>query len=107
MKKYRITKKMVAKMAEKQLDILTNFSKKVKPGGVLLYSTCSVFAEENENIIKYFLENNPDFMPEAIKPSFEDNNIYIEDLAENDFYITLYPFFHKTDGFFMAKMRKK
>ncbi len=107
MKKYRITKKMVAKMAEKQLDILTNFSKKVKPGGVLLYSTCSVFAEENENIIKHFLGNNPGFMPEAIKPSFEENNIYIEDLAEDDFYITLYPFFHKTDGFFMAKMRKK
>ncbi len=106
MKKYRITKKVVAKMAKKQLEILSNFAKKVKVGGFLIYSTCSVFSEENEQVIQKFLAENQDFQPEPIKQHFNEHNVTLPNLSDDDFFITLFPFFHKTDGFFISKMKR-
>ena len=81
-----------------QADILQNLSRYVKPGGVLLYSTCTVIKEENEGVVNAFLDDNKDFTAEA----FAAGNI----CAEDGMY-TFWPNVDGTDGFFAAKLRKK
>ena len=106
LKKYRINSKLVKKINNKQYDILSNFSKYVKRGGTLVYSTCSIFPAENENILEKFLADNNNFVPEPLKPNFEKYNINIDNLSDKDFYLTCYPFLNKTDGFFISKLRR-
>ena len=61
--KWRIKNSLIGKYSKLQNDLLSGISSFVKSGGILLYSTCSLFPEENEDIIKKFLENNPIFDP--------------------------------------------
>ena len=85
-------------LPEIQKKILNGLSKKVKPGGVLLYSTCTFLRRENEDVIEAFLRENGDFSPECfILPSLG----YISAGM-----ITLWPHIHRTDGFFICKLRK-
>lgn len=80
-----------------QLDILTGLSKCVKPGGVLLYSTCTVLKQENELVVEEFLNNHPEFSAEDFEtPVGKSTNGMI----------TLLPHLHNTDGFFICKLRK-
>lgn len=80
-----------------QLDILTGLSKCVKPGGVLLYSTCTVLKQENELVVEEFLNNHPEFSAEDFEtPVGKSTNGMI----------TLLPQLHNTDGFFICKLRK-
>ncbi|MBR5140650.1 MAG: 16S rRNA (cytosine(967)-C(5))-methyltransferase RsmB [Clostridia bacterium] len=81
-----------------QLDILTASAKYLKAGGTLVYSTCTLRREENEDVVDKFLSENPDF--EAVDFS-------ISDISSENGRITLYPHVHKTDGFFISKLRKK
>ncbi len=106
MKKYRTTERLVSKLAAKQLEILQYYSKFVKSGGVLVYATCSILAIENDDVVAKFLDNNSDFVPDALKSVFEKYDINIPFLDNEDFKLTLYPHLYKTDGFFMARMRK-
>lgn len=54
----------VKSCAERQLHILNSAKQALKPGGVLVYSTCTFSPEENEGVVTRFLEENPDFVPE-------------------------------------------
>lgn len=81
-----------------QRDILENTSHYVKTGGTLLYSTCTILARENQDIVLAFLERHPEFQLESFELP------HLGTIAEG--FITLYPHKHKTDGFFMAKLRK-
>lgn len=81
------------------LDILKNVSRYVKPGGVLLYSTCTLRREENENVVAAFLEGNSDYSLEGFS---------LPGLGEvPEGMQTLWPHVHDTDGFFFAKLRRK
>lgn len=80
-----------------QHDILWNVSHFVKPGGVLLYSTCTVLRAENEDQIGTFLEGHPDYQAEAFRLG--------DVCAENGMY-TFWPQIDGTDGFFVAKLRR-
>ena len=86
-----------AQLPSIQYDILSNASKYVKKGGVLVYSTCTVFPEENEENINRFLAEHPEF---TLK-SFKAGNLSCE-----KGYITLLPDEHHTDGFFIAKLKR-
>lgn len=77
----------ISRLPEIQADILSGISSCVKPGGVILYSTCTVLERENFGVIKGFLAENPSFA--------------LEGEAE-----TLYPHINGTDGFFICKLRK-
>lgn len=80
-----------------QRDILENVSRYVKPGGVLLYSTCTVLRRENQAVVDSFRSGHQDFQLEAfVLPS----------VGSCPGMVTLWPHIHGTDGFFMAKMRK-
>jgi 16S rRNA (cytosine(967)-C(5))-methyltransferase len=105
MKKYTITEKTIQKIASKQYDILCEYSKYVSDGGHLIYSTCSILPQENELIVQRFLNEHKEFAAEPLLPYFVRYGVHL-DLGSNDFYITLYPHIHKTDGFFIARMQK-
>ncbi|MBQ9732815.1 MAG: 16S rRNA (cytosine(967)-C(5))-methyltransferase RsmB [Clostridia bacterium] len=82
-----------------QQDILTNVSRYVAPGGRLLYSTCTVRKEENEEQVKAFLDYSKDFEAEDfVLPGIGK--------SENGM-LQLWPQRHGTDGFFIAKLRRK
>jgi len=81
-----------------QLAILKNCSRYVKAGGVLVYSTCTIFPEENEENIRRFLASAPEFELDG----FSFGGISCEGGA-----LSLYPDTHRTDGFFVARMIKK
>lgn len=85
-------------LPEIQYAILDNTSRYLKRGGVLVYSTCTVLKEENENIVARFLESHPDFC----RVDFT-----VGDIHSKDGMLTLLPHKHETDGFFIAKLQKR
>ncbi|MDO4749913.1 MAG: 16S rRNA (cytosine(967)-C(5))-methyltransferase RsmB [Eubacteriales bacterium] len=89
----------ISALPEEQLRLLRGLAGCVRPGGMLLYSTCTVTAEENESVIEAFLRNNEDFVPEAF--SLPDGNVVSNGMHR------LWPHVEGTDGFFMCRMRKR
>lgn len=89
----------LARLPELQRAILENVCRYVKPGGTLVYSTCTVLRRENEAVAEAFLKEHPDLSPETI-PAPTGFGL------ENDGMLTLLPFKHDTDGFFICRMRK-
>ena len=81
-----------------QLDILTASAGYLRSGGELIYSTCTLNPEENEQVVEKFLENNPDF---ALA------DFTVGSLKSERGMLYMLPHIHSTDGFFMAKIIKK
>ena len=83
-----------------QKKILTVQSRYVRPGGVLIYSTCTVLKRENEEVVASFLEENSDFYTEplALPERFGEDTTGM---------LTLIPGQHDTDGFFICRLRRK
>ncbi len=81
-----------------QRDILNGASAYVKPGGVLVYSTCTLRKAENEEVVTAFLADHPDF---ALVP------FTAGEISCPGGMLTLFPHIHGTDGFFVAKMMRK
>ena len=89
----------MAQLPALQQQILENQSRFVKPGGTLMYSTCTLVREENEGVVETFLRNNPAF-------SLEKLNLP-EIFPENETgMLVLFPGQYDTDGFFIARMRR-
>ncbi len=87
-----------ASMPAIQAAILENLSQYVKPGGVIVYSTCTVLERENEDVVKAFLSAHAEFSAEGFTlPNGE---------TAADGYITFWPDIHGTDGFFVSKLRR-
>ena len=82
-----------------QQAILENAAGYVKPGGVLMYSTCTILPRENEEIVSAFLEKHPEFVREAFELPGASGRVEAGE-------ITLWPQVHQTDGFFICKLRK-
>ncbi|MCM8710571.1 16S rRNA (cytosine(967)-C(5))-methyltransferase RsmB [Clostridium sp. SYSU_GA19001] len=87
------------KIIEIQRKIMSNAALYVKVGGVLLYSTCTINKEENEENVKWFLNNYKDYKLEPLFFGNVDNFIY------SDFGLTILPNKYM-DGFFIAKFKK-
>jgi 16S rRNA (cytosine967-C5)-methyltransferase len=100
--KWRLTPRSIDKMAEIQWRMINNCAERVKTGGVLTYSTCSITVEENEMIIERFLEQHPEFSLAEIKPKFGMSGLRGLDKCQR-----LYPHIHESNGFFIAKLRKQ
>ena len=84
-------------LPEIQLSILENLSRYVKPGGILLYSTCTILRTENEEPVLRFLEEHPEYCPEAFS---------VCDIQSETGMYTFWPHVNGTDGFFAAKLRR-
>jgi len=89
-------------MAEIQWKMLLNSAEKVKSGGHLIYSTCSICLEENELLIERFLRLFPDFRLVKTKPWIGKPGL--RGLTECQ---RLYPHLHNCNGFFVAKLLKE
>ena len=87
------------RLPELQRAILQMQASYVKPGGVLVYSTCTILRRENEAVAERFLADNPDFSAQTVHFP-EDSGI--PDAAMT----TLLPCDHGTDGFFICKFRR-
>jgi 16S rRNA (cytosine967-C5)-methyltransferase len=96
--RWRISPADIDELSVRQRQILQNAAKVVKPGGRLIYSTCSVEREENEAVRLSFLENNKSFEPANLRVNGE--------LANADSTVRTWPHRHGTDGFFMAAFRR-
>ena len=83
-----------------QRSILENQAKHVAPGGVLMYSTCTVLPRENEDVVNAFLAEHPEFSPEPLPlpDVFPKNDTGM---------LTLIPGEYDTDGFFICRLRRK
>ena len=89
----------IERLPDVQRAILETVSRYVKPGGALLYSTCTVRKEENEAVVLPFLQAHPEF---SLEPFPVPDGL---DLP-NEGYATLLPQKHAADGFFICKLRK-
>ena len=88
----------------KQRSILAAAAALVKPGGRLVYGTCSLLTEENEDIVADFLKANEDF---ALVPAAEVLKRQGVTVTGSGDYLRLYPHVHDTDGFFAAVMERR
>ena len=106
MQKWKLTPELLEKYNTKQKSILAEYSQFLKPGGILVYSTCSVLFEENEAIVNDFLSNHPDFETDCLKPAFDNYGINLPGLEENDFDYQILPSVHGCDGFYFARLKR-
>ncbi len=88
---------------DKQRSILAAAAALVKPGGRLVYGTCSLLAEENEDIVAEFMKANPDFHLVSASAILERQGVKLKDGGE---FLRLYPHIHETDGFFAAVLER-
>jgi len=96
--KWRQTPENVADLVEKQKSILAAAARLVKPGGRLVYATCSILEEENRRIAESFLAGHAQFVLRPAGDVLKKERIEL-DMGE---YLELWPHRHGTDGFFAA-----
>lgn len=90
-----------AALPEIQLAILEASAASLKPGGVLVYSTCTVLKRENEDVVRRFLAAHPEFQPEKPWQTYPVLAPFAQEMT------TLFPSMLGSDGFFIAKLRKQ
>lgn len=93
----------IENITELQKNLIETVSRLVKPGGVLVYSTCTILPEENHKIIKAFLDRNNDFEAADIAPLLPSA---LAPRAEG-YMLQTYPNIDGIDGFFIARMKRK
>ncbi|MFP8833115.1 RsmB/NOP family class I SAM-dependent RNA methyltransferase [Hydrogenophaga sp. XSHU_21] len=108
--KWRQTPQTVAEQAALQGAILASAARLLKPGGRLVYATCSLLREENEAVAEAFAAAHPAFEPEPAVDLLTAGKV--PDAAalcagEGGRFLRLWPHRHRTDGFFAAVWRKK
>lgn len=92
----------LAALVPLQASILDNASRLVRPGGRLIYATCSLLPEENELQIEAFLVAHPEFQVIPVQQACTD----LPNLPDTGPYLSLTPAQHNTDGFFAAVMER-
>jgi len=101
--KWRLGEQAVRELTAKQARILASAARLVKPGGRLVYATCSILQEENEAIADAFLASRAEFELLPCKDLLAAQHIGID----SEHYFRLWPHRHGTDGFFAAAFVKK
>lgn len=99
----RFKEKDLQELVEKQGYILESAAKMVKKGGRLIYATCSILDQENQEQIHKFLEKNKNFS--LVQPDTEAGLLPEEFMKQSSFQLT--PAQYHTDGFFCAVMKKE
>lgn len=100
--KWRQTEQSVAEVNEKQHGILAGAARLVKPGGRMVYATCSILDEENEAVVAQFLSTHQDFKVLPVNEVLAERKIPLQ----TGEYLRLFPHAHQTDGFFAAVLER-
>jgi 16S rRNA (cytosine967-C5)-methyltransferase len=101
--KWRQTEQSLAELNVKQISILHSAARLVKPGGRLVYATCSLLDEENDAIAEQFLAAHEDFHLVNMSAVMTEQKIDLH----MDAYLKMLPNVHHTDGFFAAVFERK
>ena len=108
--KWRQSPKDIDELVVKQRAILASAARLVKPGGRLVYATCSILPDENEAIVSAFLASAGGFRVIDAQSVLATQEIKIDagapTSAQPDGYLRLYPHRHGTDGFFVAVLER-
>jgi 16S rRNA (cytosine967-C5)-methyltransferase len=100
--KWRQTPEGIRELAQKQSAILDAAARLVRPGGHLLYATCSLLIEENDQVVDAFLAAHPEFVPLSANAALARFNL--PEIGER---LQLLPQRHGTDAFYAALLAKK
>jgi 16S rRNA (cytosine967-C5)-methyltransferase len=100
--KWRQSPESVAEMVAKQGSILASAARLVRPGGRLVYATCSLLAEENDGVVDAFLAAHPEFREVSAQDVLAKQDIALETGTR----LRLSPVEHDTDGFFAAVLER-
>jgi len=100
--KYKITQQKQEDLIVLQRKILNNAAAYVKVGGILIYSTCTIGREENQDNVDWFIQNYP-YELESLNP-YLCEELYSETTEKG--YLQLLPGIHKCDGFFIARLKR-
>jgi 16S rRNA (cytosine967-C5)-methyltransferase len=100
--KYNMTKEMMSELAKLQREILTVVVSYLKPGGVLIYSTCTINSDENEDNVR-FITDSLKLQPESID-TYLPEKLQCETSKQG--YLQLLPNKSGVDGFFISRFRK-
>jgi len=96
---------LLTQQRERQFAILTHVSRLLRPGGIIVYSTCSTEREENEQVIQRFCSGHHDFSREPVMPWLPPAGRHLVN-ADGDFSTMLALHARSMDGFFAARLRK-
>ena len=102
--KWRSSEEHIKRCAERQLAFLSRISEKLKPGGILVYTVCSMEPEENDQVIRAFLSRKKPF---AVDRSIGHLTKEAAPLLDGKGYLRTYPHLHKTDGFFSVRIKRE
>ncbi|MCK4251052.1 16S rRNA (cytosine(967)-C(5))-methyltransferase RsmB [candidate division WOR-3 bacterium] len=94
--KERVNNKVIRRLAKLQYDLISNAAKFLKVGGSLIYSTCSILPQENEEVVDLFLSNYPNFV---VEPASNFTPV-------GETYLKVIPGDYSTDGIFAARLKK-
>jgi 16S rRNA (cytosine967-C5)-methyltransferase len=102
--KWMVTEQTVSEVSDKQRSILHSSAPLVKQGGRIVYATCTLLRQENEDVVEEFMESHPEFkLIEAAELSKKWNT----GLAPTGLFFKLLPHMNGTDGFFCAVLEKQ
>jgi len=105
--KWRQSPKAIEELNAKQRDILAGAARLLKPGGRLVYATCSLLRSENEAIADAFSAAHPDFEPLPAGPALAAAQVERADELVAGDHLRLWPHRHQTDGFFAAAWQRR
>ena len=101
--KFRQSPDGIAALNVKQRAILVSAARLVRPGGRLIYATCTLLPQENQHLVSDFMAAHPEFQLVKMDRVLEEERISIQ-MGD---YLELRPQIHNTDGFFAAVLKKK
>jgi 16S rRNA (cytosine967-C5)-methyltransferase len=101
--KWRLGPEDSKRLARMQNKFLQNAARWLKPKGILVYCTCTLSREENQDVIKNFLNGHPEFLLEDVSPFLPEPACMLIDAQG---FFQTYPPAHRMDGFFAARMKK-
>ncbi len=105
--KWRQYEAGLVELQAKQLAILTSAARLVKPGGRLVYATCSLLSEENEAVAEAFSGQFADFEKLDVQHLLAELKVPTPDQLTRAGYLRLWPHVHQVDGFFAAVWQRK
>lgn len=105
--KWRFDEDELARVNAIQVNVLRAASRLVKPGGRLVYATCSLLAVENQEVVETFLRENPEFALLPASEVLQSQGIALDHSERFAPWFVMLPHLHGTDGFFAAVLQRR
>jgi 16S rRNA (cytosine967-C5)-methyltransferase len=104
--KWRFDESELERLTAVQSEVLHASARLLKPGGRIVYATCSVLSRENQDIVSAFLAEHPDFAVVPAADVLRGQGVEVDEAERFAPYFVMLPHLHDTDGFFAAVLEK-